>query len=628
MTSLTTFDSTKGSLQDILQNIKTGKTQLPDFQRGWVWDDEHVRSLLASISVSYPIGAVMMLQTGNSEVKFKPRLVEGVELDKHSEPESLILDGQQRLTSLYQSLFSGKPVVTKDYRRNNIRRWYYIDINKVLNPHLDREESILSIPEDRMIRNFRGEVIADYSTIDKECEAEVFPLPLVFDTSAFTDWMSVYLSAKPELTHERMARWKYLVQNIIQRFQQYQVPLIILLKETPKEAVCQVFEKVNTGGVSLTVFELLTATFAAENFNLREDWSTREHRLQQYKLLEDIKNDELLQVITLLVSRDRRVRAINEGVDLDKAPGITCKRKDILRLTLDEYQSWADQATKGFERAARFLQGQNIFASRDLPYKTQLVPLAAILAVLGDKSENDSIRLKLARWYWCGVFGELYGGAIETRFAKDLPEVLSWLDGGAEPDTISDANFATTRLLTLRTRNSAAYKGIYTLLLRDGGLDFRTGEPTNLQMYFDDNIDIHHIFPQAWCKSQGIDPKYFDSVINKTPLSAKTNRIVGGNAPSIYLTRLEKTNDIKPERMDEILQSHVINPSTLREDKFEEFFKERQQALLYRIGQAMGKPINGLSNSAECEAIAADNIDSWSNGFYYSEMTNSSLTLN
>ena len=99
--SMTTFDSTKESLLDLLQSIKQGKTQLPDFQRGWVWDDHHIKDLLASISLSFPIGAVMMLQTGNPDVRFKPRLVEGVNLTEPPEPERLILDGQQRLTSLF-----------------------------------------------------------------------------------------------------------------------------------------------------------------------------------------------------------------------------------------------------------------------------------------------------------------------------------------------------------------------------------------------------------------------------------------------------------------------------------------------------------------------------------------------
>ena len=148
MSAITTFDSTKETLLDLLRSIREGKTQLPDFQRGWVWDDEHIRSLLASISLSYPIGAVMMLQAGNPDVRFKPRLVEGVVLADPLEPERLILDGQQRLTSLFQSLLLGQAVTTKDMRGHPIKRWYYVDIQKALSPYGDREEAIISLPED------------------------------------------------------------------------------------------------------------------------------------------------------------------------------------------------------------------------------------------------------------------------------------------------------------------------------------------------------------------------------------------------------------------------------------------------------------------------------------------------
>ncbi len=591
MSSLTTFDSTKEGLLDMLQGIRSGKTQLPDFQRGWVWDDEHVRSLLASISLSYPIGAVMMLQSGNADVRFKPRLVEGVTLPDPPEPERLILDGQQRLTSLYQSLYSGKPVSTRDSRGNAIRRWYYLDIAKALNPQADREETIIGVPEDRIIRNFRGEIVADYSTTDKECAARLFPLPLAFDTAGLTAWQMRYLQVDPDHMIERLSQWNELVQGVIQRYQQYQVPVIILRKETPKEAVCQVFEKVNTGGVSLTVFELLTATYAADDYNLREDWAAREKRLRQYKVLGNTQSDDLLQAISLLATRAQRRAALATGVEPDKAPGISCKRKDILRLTLADYRKWAEAATKGFESAARLVQSQRIFTARDLPYRTQLIPLAAIYATLGDAAENDSVRTKLIRWYWCGVFGELYGSATETRFARDLPDVLAWIEGGPEPGTVAEANLVPSRLVSLRTRNSAAYKGLYALLLRDGGLDFRTGEPIDVQMYFEDRIDIHHIFPQAWCKKHGIDPKRCDSVVNKTAISAKTNGIVSGNAPSAYLAKLQQGNGILPTRMDEILRSHVIAPATLRADDFDAFFQAREQALLDRIERAMGKPI-------------------------------------
>src|SRR5215469_9634538 len=97
------FDSTKTPLQDLLAWADGGKLQLPDFQRGWVWDDDRIRSLLASVSVSFPIGAIMLLQTGGENVRFKPRPLAGTQ-DRLRDiaPETLILDGQQRLTSLYQ----------------------------------------------------------------------------------------------------------------------------------------------------------------------------------------------------------------------------------------------------------------------------------------------------------------------------------------------------------------------------------------------------------------------------------------------------------------------------------------------------------------------------------------------
>lgn len=596
----TTFDSTKEQLSDLLATIRSGKTQLPDFQRGWVWDDEHIRSLLASISRSFPVGAVMMLQTGNPNVRFKPRLVEGAPTTPGVEPERLILDGQQRLTSLFQSLFSGNAVATQDIRKVPIKRWYYVHIPTALDKNADREDAIRAIPEDRCLRNFRGEIEAgkDYTTPEKECAAELFPLPLIFDQAKFTDWQLKYIQADPPKMSERLVRWNEFVQTVVQPFQQYQVPLILLRKETPKEAVCQVFEKVNTGGVSLTVFELLTATFAADNYNMRDDWTERQRRLREHHVLRGVENTYFLQAITLLASHAQRQKAIAEGVKPDAAPGVTCKKKDVLALELDAYKTWAEPVTKGFLAAAKFLYSLRFFASRDLPYGSQLVPLAAILASLGSDAEVDSVKQKIARWFWCGVFGELYGGATESRFAKDLSETYDWIKkDGPEPSTILDATFAAPRLLTLRTRNSAAYKGIYALLILDGGLDFRTGDSIGVQMYFDEKIDIHHIFPKKWCSTVGIDRKRYDSIVNKTAISAKTNRMIGGNAPSFYLPKIEKSAGITSARLDDILRSHVIETALLRGDSFDAFFEKRQAALLLRVVKAMGKPAQAEGGS-------------------------------
>jgi len=143
----------------------------------------------------------------------------------------------------------------------------------------------------------------------------------------------------------------------------------------------------------------------------------------------------------------------------DSNRGISCKRKDILKLPLSEYK----KITNGFIAAAKCLMGQNFYRAKDIPYRTQLILLAAIFSALGDKAEQDTAKRFIARWYWCGVLGELYGSASETQFAKDVPVVVKWLDDGQEPTPVKECTFSPNRLYTLRTRNSAAYEGVYAL---------------------------------------------------------------------------------------------------------------------------------------------------------------------
>ena len=324
----------------------------------------------------------------------------------------------------------------------------------------------------------------------------MFPLSGVFDSAATNKWMMHYVQLDQETIPERLQRWDRFQKEVLANFTTYQVPVIVLTKATPKEAVCTVFEKVNTGGVPLNVFELLTATFAAKKFMLKEDWQARRDKLRKRKVNSTLESSDFLQGVSLLATRARKLAWT--GPDSD-APGVSCKRKDILRLTLDEYRRWADPATDGFDWAATFLAQEGIFTATDVPYRTQLVPLAAIRATLGDKIEHHGTIARIRQWYWSGVLGELYGGAIETRFARDLEQIVEWIEsGGPAPGTVTAASFNSSRLFTLRTRNSAAYKGLYALLMRNGCLDWQKHQPMSLASFFDYRVDIHHIFPKAW----------------------------------------------------------------------------------------------------------------------------------
>jgi hypothetical protein len=264
----------------------------------------------------------------------------------------------------------------------------------------------------------------------------------------------------------------------------------------------------------------------------------------------------------------------------------------MLNLSLQDYQKYRDPIVRGFIKASKILLENHIFSARDLPYDTQLIPMSAILAVLGNNIDNLGRKKKLMQWFWCGVFGELYGSANETRYALDLPQVVNWIENnGHQPKTIYDANFSPSRLHTLRTRNSAAYKGVYALLMGDETKDWLSATKMDVSTYLSESIDIHHIFPVKWCEKNGICKDDYNCIINKTPLSSRTNRIVSGDAPSKYLVRLQKRAEVEDDEFQNILNSHVLSPEFLYNDDFIGFFNDRKKKILQRIEKAMNKTI-------------------------------------
>lgn len=582
------FDSTKRNLYEILKDVNSGKIQLPDFQRGWVWDDDRIKGIIASVAKSFPIGAVMLLETGNENIRFKTKPVEGVVGLNGTKPEMLILDGQQRITSLYQAIITNRVVNTRNSKGYEIKRWYYIDMVKALDTNSDLEEAIFSINENKIItENIGRDIILDLSTEENEFKNLMYPVSMVDN---YDEWRTKFIEYW-DYDRDKIKFWNEFEKKIIKGFNGYNLPVIVMKKENTKEAVCQVFEKVNTGGVSLTVFELLTASFASDEFDLKADWEDIKNKFKPYKILNNTSNTDIIQAITLYSTFNKRLAAITSGLT-ENIPSVSAKRKEMLNLTLSEYLKYRDEIVEGFIKSSKILVENHIFNSRDLPYSTQLVPMAAILAKLGDKIDNVGNKNKLMRWFWCGVFGELYGSANETRYALDMIQVTDWIENNAEePKTIYDANFSPSRLNTLRTRNSAAYKGVYALMMDENTKDWLSATKIDFITYFSESIDIHHIFPVAWCEKNNIPRNDYDCIINKTPLSGRTNRIVSGDAPSKYLERLKKRAGVSDSEFNDILRSHVVSPDYMYKDDFYGFFNNRKEQILQRIEKAIGKQI-------------------------------------
>lgn len=594
------------NLSQLLDEVNSGKTQLPEFQRDWTWDDNRIRGIIASLSQGYPMGAIMRLQYGNPDIKFKYRTIKGVG-QRDLAPDFLVLDGQQRLTSIYQATYSQNPVATKTDKGKEIERYYYLSMEKCMDENEDRHDAVLPVPADRRIKeNFDRDVKLDLSDRQKEYEHKMFPVNIVFDSNTLMKWQFGYMMYYTGQA-DALKLLEDFQSEVINTIVSYKLPVITLDKTTPREAVCKVFENVNTGGVPLTVFELVTATYATQEFDLRKDWQDCKKQIRgindtlRTDLLDGIDETTFLTTVALYTSY------------IDKQSGkvgtVSCKKKDVLNLSYESYVANRDQVLTGYRIARDFLlKYQYVFRQRDLPYTTQLIPLVAICAFLGKSKCNEANTISvLSKWYWCGILGEMYGGANETRYANDIEDVIDEVFGRPNPArTVNSAFFASTRLLTLQTRLSAAYKGIMALLYKEKCRDFMNDTTIDIVNSMLESPDIHHIFPEAYCVKQGIKRQRYNSIVNKTPILPATNRSIGGNAPSEYTkTILKKVSGLTESELKERIESHCVDYDALVRDDFDSYFVDRAKKLLGLIEKAMGKPVSDRDAEITIEQFGA-----------------------
>ncbi|MBT2386651.1 DUF262 domain-containing protein [Streptomyces sp. ISL-11] len=584
-------------LKKLLADVASGGVQLPDFQRDWKWQDDRVRAIIATVTLDYPLGVVMTLETGGAS-PFRSSALTGAQFPEETEPSLLLLDGQQRLTSLFQALFQNEPVKTKDQRGNPVQRWYYVDIERAVGSPADRDEAIVSVPEDKILRtNFARDVVHDLTSTVGECAAGLFPLHIVFDTPAVNSWRRVYEKADDR----HFDLWSRFEEQVLEHVRSFQVPMIKLAASTSMDAVCAVFERVNTGGLPLDVFELLTATYAGDRayreregtyYQLPQVWQGIKAGLaEQHPVFgrmdvgvdDGLSSSDFLQAVALVRTWLRKQDGLGTGV--------SCKRRDLLELPLADFEKLAPLLTDAFAWVGAFLERQSIVRVTDLPYRTQLVPLAAVRAILGSETDTLGAEDMITQWYWCGVLGEMYGGSTETRFTRDVEQLVAWIRRvGVAPETVTDAYFFSERLDTLTTRNSAAYKGIYALLIKQGAVDWHyTNAPLKPALLDEYGVDIRHVFPRAWVRKRGTDNRYpVNSIVNKTPLSLRAAQSLTG-PPASWLDSLAMAADMRREWFDDVIATHLIDPYLLRENDYETFYVARAEQLMNMVYAAMGK---------------------------------------
>lgn len=553
------IDATKTSLQQMLKEIKSGNIQLPDFQREWIWQDSQIKSLLASVSMGIPIGSLLTLE---ADERLEPRLFDGVpEPACPTIPKMLVLDGQQRLTALYQSCHSQLPVATMS-RKRLVERDYYFDMKKCIDENIDREECVFS------------EALGASQSKDSKIQYcnDLFPTAQIFK---FREWYAEYLEHHNNDASKRDLARKF-EDTVVENFRMYHLPNIRMVG-TDLDAISITFEKTNDRGTRLSGFDILTAKMRRENFNLKEDWNQQKDSIIAEPVLKRVDETHYLKAITLLVT--------NAGQS-----NISARRKDMLNLSSKDYKSYSSKVTEGFLTAAGQLREFGINTSKQLVNVPHTIVMAAIYAHC-QRRQTDTVTARgvFKRWYWTTLLNESYGSRItDQQMASDFSDLVKRLTGqNVQEDTVfSGRPFNSARLLTEKQKSLTI--AVQALLAKENRpLDWITGRP--MEGDRESEAELHHIFPRKWCNDNGIDEGQKESVANLTLIDLETNKIIGSKAPSVYLKDLqEKAGNITDEEMDKILESHLIPAKELRQNDFSAFHKERAENLKNMIASIIG----------------------------------------
>ena len=560
-------DTNPRKLSELLTLIHACDMALPDFQRSFVWDPSATQELIISIASNYPAGSILRVK--NSNTLFAVREFEGAPKLNGRKPIYLILDGQQRLTSLYQA-FYGKG-----------EHKFFINLQYLLEGK-DFEESIFHMRVSKAEKK--------YDLIEKQAKSLVLPLEIICgDSRGYYGWMDEVIEEKDLLKEESSNlrnKLRDIYKNWIEFIEHYEFPVVTLSERTSGDAVCTIFETLNRTGVKLSVFELLTARFWPEGVNLR---SLYDVALKECSLIDDFQIDPyyILQAISLLNS--------------EKAP--SCKRKDLLNELNSKLinKHWGD-VTNAFNTILEILSEDcGVLISQWLPYNTILIPMAAVWA-----NQKDAIgiqigtnRKKLMQWFWCSVFSQAYENAPNSQAAKDFTELNKWMKGAEEPETVKNFHFGIDQLRETGPRQRAVYRGIICLILRNRPIDFYESKTITADLLLDKKIDDHHIFPDAYLNSKNI-PKYQrDCIINRTLIDRTTNQRIGKRPPTEYLQDIEER--IGSDILNKVIKTHLIatDTKTLSRESFNDFIENRLEILRENIEEVTGKKIEKADDQFE-----------------------------
>lgn len=607
------------SLSNAIERLREGRYVIPDFQRDFEWKPWDIRELMRSIFLDYYMGSLLLWKS--SPRNFDALACEPLYgFEGKDNPTYIVLDGQQRLTAMHYAFMA--PNVPAPGRYN--RYLYFLHVGKFMEEAYD---------EAFVYDWTRGgeKLLADETA---QFDSHIFPLAIVGRGGwALPNWVQNYekhwrtKAARAKETGDEAAF------NIAERCadnaeafgehlrgitQEYQIAYIELDQELDIDKVCDIFTQINSRGIRLDVFDLINALLKPKGLQLKHMWRKAAPRLEFVDT--ERMNVYILQVMSILLqsycSPKYLYYLLPEQEKQVREPDGSL-RKEVLVPSVSAFEQYWNSAVDALSDAIELLRHPQEFggiSSQYLPYVSILPAFAALHAsarTLPPHRQLDA-RLKLRHWYWASVFNNRYSGSVESTSAQDFRDVKSWFEADdAEPALIGEFKERFRRLELRREtkRGTSVYNGIFNLLVLRGAQDWMTG---TVPKYGD--LDDHHIIPKAWAKDHNLDTS-IDTILNRTPLTADTNRkVINERPPNEYLPELIEASGGATVRST--LETHFISPAAqeilLRKPftpvDYEAFLTERQRTLQEAIEDFLVKERLDLSPQlreldAQVEAI-------------------------
>ena len=609
------------SLNTLIGRLREGRYLVPDFQREFEWKPWDIRELMRSIFLDYYIGSLLLWK--GKEDNFEALSCEPIYgFDGKEHREYIVLDGQQRLTAMYYAFLAPDQPLPNRAKR----AVYYIQIDKFMAEEYDQ-----AFHYDWVSR--RAEKILSDQNV--QFEQHYFPLSIIgaggWDLPNWVQGYEQHWRDKADqtkndedekatkLASQNAENAKIFSEHLKGITEQYQISYIELDRDLEIDKVCDIFTQINSRGIRLDIFDLINALLKPKGLQLKHMWRDAAARLEFVD--SEKMNVYILQVMSILrqaYCSPKYLYFLLPGQEKPVRDPDGTRRKEVLIADTDDFKERWNQAVSALEatiKTVRHPQEYGAISAKYLPYVSILPAFAALQAYAKSSPSEGQLdaQRKIRHWYWASVFMNRYSGSVESTSARDYLDMKAWIeDDQAEPSLIREfqSRFRGLDLRRETKRGSSVYNGIFNLLIIQGARDWITG---NVPQH--DDLDDHHIVPASW-GAKNLTGNLVHTILNRTPLSADTNRnVIGDKLPNQYLPKWIAKNGENTVRG--ILESHFISPTAfdilLRDpftaDDYEAFISERQRTLQQAIESLLIKERLDLPPDLRELDIAVESIE-------------------